>query len=163
MRTGPCCRRPDERAPGSRARSVRACQVLRPRRVVQALAIAHSDVLPSATPTASAPRNSFLSRLNGWPARTPADASPTSSRMPAHGLGPMRFAIPSSQGTCTPYSLPVSRRTCMKALGISLVLEAAGNVVGLANEDDAAVGVVMTPPVCPQVEDVMEVDVRQQG
>src|SRR5215831_13703329 len=30
-----------------------------------------------------------LSRLNGWPARSPADASPTSSRMLAHGLGPM--------------------------------------------------------------------------
>ena len=34
-------------------------------------------------------RDQFLSRLNGWPARPPADASPTSSRMPAHGLGPM--------------------------------------------------------------------------
>ena len=33
--------------------------------------------------------------------------------MPAHGLGPMWFAIPSSQGTFTPYSLPVSRRTCL--------------------------------------------------
>ena len=114
MRAGPCCRRPDERSPGSRTRSVRACQVLRPRRVTRALALAHADVLPSATQTASAPGNSFLSRLNGWPACTPADASPTPSRMPAHGLGPMWFAIPSSQGTCTPYSLPVSRRTCVK-------------------------------------------------
>jgi len=114
MRTGPCCRRPEERSPGSRARSVRACQVLRPRRVVRALAMAHADVLPSATQTASAPGTSFLSRLNGWPACTPADASPTPSRMPAHGSGPMWFAIPSSWGTCTPYSLPVSRRTCVK-------------------------------------------------
>jgi len=32
-------------------------------------------------------RISFLSRLNGWPARSPADASPTSSRLPAHGSG----------------------------------------------------------------------------
>jgi hypothetical protein len=86
----------DSRSPGSRTRSVRACQVLRPRRVARALALTHSDVLPSATQTASAPGNSFLSRLNGWPARTPADASPTPSRMPAHGLGPMWFAIPSS-------------------------------------------------------------------
>ena len=54
-----------------------------------------------------------LSRLDGQPARSPADASPTPSRMPAHGLGPMWFAIPSSSGTCTPYSLPVSRRTCV--------------------------------------------------
>ena len=100
--------------PGSRAKSFRACQVLRPRRVARTLAMAHADVLPSATQTASAPGTSFLSRLHGWPARTPADASPTSSRMSAHGLGPMWFAIPSSQGTCTPYSLPVSRRTCVK-------------------------------------------------
>ena len=82
--------------------------------VVRALALAHADVWPSATQTASAHGTRFLSRLNGWPACTPADASPTSSRMPAHGLGPMWFAIPSSQGTCTPYSLPVSRRTCVK-------------------------------------------------
>jgi hypothetical protein len=34
--------------------------------------------------------------------------------MPAHGLGPMWFAIPSSQWTCTTYSLPVSRHTCVK-------------------------------------------------
>jgi hypothetical protein len=46
--------------------------------------------------------------------RRTADASPTSSRMPAHGLGPMRVATPSSQWTCTTYSLPVSRRTRVK-------------------------------------------------
>jgi hypothetical protein len=34
--------------------------------------------------------------------------------MRAHGSGPMWFAIPSSQWTCTTYSLPVSRRTCVK-------------------------------------------------
>jgi hypothetical protein len=50
-----------------------------------------------------------------WLACTfPADASPTSSRMPAHGLGPMWVATPSSQWTCTTYSLPVSRRTRVK-------------------------------------------------
>ena len=31
--------------------------------------------------------------------------------VPAHGSGPMWFATPSSQWTCTTYSLPVSRRT----------------------------------------------------
>ena len=41
-------------------------------------------------------RNEGLSRLNGWPAHTPADASPVPSRAPAHGSGPMRFASPSS-------------------------------------------------------------------
>src|SRR6516162_399621 len=84
------------RPPGSRTGSVHACQVLRPRRVAQALALARLDILPSATQTASAPGISFLSRLNGWPARSPADASPTSSRMPAHGSGSMWFATPSS-------------------------------------------------------------------
>src|SRR6516225_610015 len=43
---------PNESSPGCRAKSVRACQVLRPRRVARALAIAHSNVLPSATQTA---------------------------------------------------------------------------------------------------------------
>ena len=28
-----------------------------------------------------------MSRLNGWPVRSPTDASPTASRMPAHGSG----------------------------------------------------------------------------
>ena len=59
-------------------------------------------------------RNQFSIAGNGWPARSPADASLTSSRMPAHGLGPMRVATPSSQWTCTTYSSPVSRRTCVK-------------------------------------------------
>src|SRR5262249_42169306 len=76
--------------------------------------LARLDILPSTTQTVSAPGISFLSRLNGWPARSPADASPTSSRMPAHGLGPMWVATPSSQWTCTTYSVPVSRRTCVK-------------------------------------------------
>ena len=35
------------------------------------------------------------------------DASPTLSRVPAHGSGPMRFAAPSPWGTFTSYSLPV--------------------------------------------------------
>jgi hypothetical protein len=34
-------------------------------------------------------RFSMLSRLNGQPARTPADASPGSSRNTPHGSGPM--------------------------------------------------------------------------
>src|SRR5882757_7752475 len=43
--------------------------------------------------------------------RSPVNASPTPSRTPAHDSGPMWFATPSSWGTRTPYSLPVSRRT----------------------------------------------------
>ena len=41
----------------------------------------------SATQTASAPGTGFLSRLNGWPARPPADASPTPSRTPRTARG----------------------------------------------------------------------------
>ena len=50
-------------------------------------------------------------RLNGWPIRSPTDASPTSSRTPAHGSGTTWIATPSPQWTFTTYSLPVSRRT----------------------------------------------------
>jgi hypothetical protein len=41
-------------------------------------------------------RDTVLSRLNGWPVYSPADASPSPSRAPAHGSGPMRIATPSS-------------------------------------------------------------------
>ena len=53
-------------------------------------------------------RNKGLSRLDGWPVHSPTDASLAPSRVPAHGLGPMRFATPSSWRTFTAYSLPVS-------------------------------------------------------
>ena len=56
-------------------------------------------------------RDSVISRLNGWPMCSPADASPLPSRTDTHGSGPMWVATPSSQWTCTTYSLPVSRRT----------------------------------------------------
>lgn len=56
-------------------------------------------------------RDIGLSRLNGWPARSPTDASLTSSRRPAHGSGPIWVACPLSWWTFTSYSLPVSRRT----------------------------------------------------
>src|SRR5712672_3731374 len=55
-------------------------------------------------------QNRNLSRLNGWPMRSPVNASPRPSRATAHDLGPMWIATPSSQGTFTLYSLPVSRR-----------------------------------------------------
>jgi hypothetical protein len=56
-------------------------------------------------------QDKLLSRLNGWPMHSPADASPAPSRTQTHGSGPMRIATPSSQWTSTTYSLPVSRRT----------------------------------------------------
>jgi hypothetical protein len=52
-----------------------------------------------------------LSRLNGQPVRAPVNASPASSRAPTHDSGTVWFATPSLEETCTPYSLPVSRRT----------------------------------------------------
>jgi hypothetical protein len=55
-------------------------------------------------------QNRKLSRLNGWPMRPPVNASPRPSRATAHDSGPMWIATPSSQGTCTLYSPPVSRR-----------------------------------------------------
>src|SRR5262249_50765826 len=55
-------------------------------------------------------QNETLSRLNGWPMRSPVNASPWPSPAAAHDSGPMWIATPSSQGTCTLYSLPVSRR-----------------------------------------------------
>src|SRR6266436_1508904 len=55
-------------------------------------------------------QNRKLSRLNGWPMRPLVNASPRPSRATAHDSGPMWIATPSSQGTCTLYSLPVSRR-----------------------------------------------------
>ncbi len=55
-------------------------------------------------------QNRKLSRLNGWPMRPPVNASPRPSRATAHDSGPMWIATPSSHGTCTLYSPPVSRR-----------------------------------------------------
>jgi hypothetical protein len=40
-------------------------------------------------------REMALSRLDGQPARSPADASPSPSRNTAHGSGPVWFATPS--------------------------------------------------------------------
>ena len=83
------------RKSGSRTGSVRACQVLRPRRVDQVLALALLDILPSTTQTVSAPGISFLSRLNGWPASSPTDASPWSSPSPTqHSLPIGRYPLP---------------------------------------------------------------------
>src|SRR4051794_26291747 len=64
MRAGSAvaCRRSAARSPGSRPRSVRTCQGLRPRRVVQGLALTPPSMLPSAYATASAPGTVALYR-----------------------------------------------------------------------------------------------------
>jgi len=96
--------------------------------------IAAPHVFPSAVATASAPATSRISWLNPTPQMITAYASPWSSPSPTqHSLpsgryplpGPdfhrldlasfaWRTATPSRWRTCTPYSLPVSRRTQIK-------------------------------------------------
>ena len=41
-------------------------------------------------------QDEVLLRLNGWPMRSPVNASPMPSRASAHDSGSMRFATPSS-------------------------------------------------------------------
>ena len=62
---------------------------LRPRGVPLPLALAMSQIGPSASSYRVAPWSSVLSRLNTRPARTPVNASPQPSRMTAHALGPV--------------------------------------------------------------------------
>src|ERR1700682_3674698 len=51
----------------------------------------------------------------------------------------------------------------LKPLGIGLVLKAGNDVVGIAHQDDVSLGMVASPPLRPEIEDVMQVNVRQQG
>jgi hypothetical protein len=44
---------------------------------------------------------------------------------------------------------------------IGLVLKADDDVVSVSHHDDVSVGLLATPAISPQVEDVMQVDVRQ--
>ena len=60
------------------------------------LAMTRSRVLPSDYGNTVGTRDEGLSRLNGQPARSPADASPLPSRSTTHGSGPMWIATPSS-------------------------------------------------------------------
>jgi hypothetical protein len=39
------------------------------------------------------------------------------------------------------------------------VLEAHDDVIGVAHDDDLPSGMALSPSVCPEVEDVMEVDI----
>ena len=52
-------------------------------------------------------RIDILTRLNGWPARTPVNASSCTSRCSPHDSGTTWFATPLLCGTFTLYSLPV--------------------------------------------------------
>ena len=50
-----------------------------------------------------------------------------------------------------------------KAVGIGLVLKTDNTIVGIAHDDDVSFGMMTTPSVCPKVEDIVEVNVGQQG
>jgi hypothetical protein len=43
------------------------------------------------------------------------------------------------------------------------VLKAGNDVVGIAHQDDVSLAMVASPPLRPEIEDVMQVNVRQQG
>jgi hypothetical protein len=51
----------------------------------------------------------------------------------------------------------------LKPLGIGLVFKAGDDVIGIARQDDVPLGMVASPPRSPRIEDVVQVDVRQQG
>src|SRR5258708_8280151 len=55
-----------------------------------------------------------ISRLNGWPAGSPVNASSRTSQCATHDSGPVWFAIPSLLETFTLYSLSISRRTSVR-------------------------------------------------
>jgi uncharacterized protein YndB with AHSA1/START domain len=62
----------EEVPPGS---SLVEIDLMEQRRAVWALALSRPSVLPSVTGTTSAPRMRVLSRLNGWPMRSPVNAN----------------------------------------------------------------------------------------
>ncbi len=54
---------------------------------------------------------------------------------------------------------PTDVQAPKKRLGIIFILKAGNVVVGVSNEDDFPSCIPASPPVCPEVEAVMEVDV----
>ena len=61
-----------------------------------ALALSRPSVLPSVTGTTSAPRMRVLSRLNGWPMRSPSTLRQIPSRVSAHtelGVDAVRYSF----------------------------------------------------------------------
>src|SRR5215472_17894482 len=105
------CDRPDVGPPGSRATSFHTCQVLRPRRVLQALALARPSGIAFRLRNGVSTPNMNLCGAQ-WLAyvllcrRFAAAFAGDRSR-----LGVERIATPSSYRTWTDYSLPVSRCT----------------------------------------------------
>src|SRR4051812_48616263 len=73
-------------------------------------------MLPSVILTTSAPETILLSRLHGWPMRSPADASPSPSRVPAHGSGQFGSLILHRSGLAPPTPCRFDRRTIIQEL-----------------------------------------------
>jgi hypothetical protein len=57
------------------------------------------------------------------------------------------------------HSLPHIRH---EASGFTFVLETDDDIIGKAHNDDSTTGMALAPPVCPEIEDVMQVDICQQ-
>jgi hypothetical protein len=57
------------------------------------------------------------------------------------------------------HSLPHIRQ---EASGFTFVPETDDDIIGVAHYDDLTPGMALAPPVCPEIEDVMEVDISQQ-
>jgi hypothetical protein len=60
----------------------------------------------------------------------------------------------------SPESIPKIR---MKPYGIGLVLEANNEVISIPDDDHVAPSMSLPPLIGPQVEDVVQVDIRQEG
>ena len=93
-RRGPAVssRRPNPRPPGSRAKSFRTCSGSSTTPDWVSARVIALPMLPSVILNTSASGNIKLSRLDGWPMRSPVNASPASSRIPTHDSGPVWFA-----------------------------------------------------------------------
>ena len=63
---------------------------------------------------------------------------------------------------CNAKSARRSRQSVQEPLGIVPVLEADDNIIGIAHDDHVAGGVASSPAFGPQIEDVVQIDVRQQ-
>lgn len=73
--------------------------------------VAPSPMWPYASLNSVGAPDCLISRLNGWPALSPVNASTTPSRAPPHDSGPGWFAIPFLCRTFINYSPTVSCRT----------------------------------------------------
>ena len=79
--------------------------------LVEGSRVAPPPMWPSASLNSVGAPDCLISRLNGWPALSPVNASTTPSRAPPHDSGPGWFAIPFLCRTFINYSLTVSCRT----------------------------------------------------